>query len=494
MVSAFNHKFAKWLSKALSSEIRDSSSMIRDSFSLQDIIGKSNLHQAYLVSYDVVSLFTNIPVDETIQLIVNRLYPPTPGVKVRDQKWNGITRLVMKRSLIWCLCNQTFQFNGILYKQIDGCAMGSPLAPLMADIFMNHVLESKITDRTQQHLNVLFVNYRSGTSEFQECRLNFFGRYVDDNLAAFDNRQDAEYFLKYLNSLHSHITFTMELEIEGTLPFLDILITRGESNISTTVFRKTTHSGVYSHYTSFIPTRMKQQLIYTLVDRAWKLCSSYKLWHLEMEHLKSMMMSNGYTKNYIDRQIKRYLSKTYSKSTDNTTDDQSKYGPEKFKVYIKLPYLGDATIKLETAIKGCLRRLKLGGIQLVVINSYRRIQHWFPYKDKTPVLMRHNVVYKINCKCCKMCYIGETERNLLVRLEEHQNMTGKLTSVGEHLRDNVTHNFDFENVEILGQTDSFRIKYLESLYIQKFASTGNLLNDADSSISLNLFNIPIKLK
>ena len=150
--------------------------------------------------------------------------------------------------------------------------------------------------------------------------------------------------------------FTMETEVDGTLPFLDILITRHESEISTTVYRKTTHSGVYSHFTSFIPTRMKQQLIYTLVDRAWKLCSSYKLWHLEMANLNAMMMSNGYTENYIHRQIKRYLSNKYSE--DSTTKKDPQYGPEKCKVYLKVPYLGDATRKLESSLKGCIKRLK----------------------------------------------------------------------------------------------------------------------------------------
>ena len=294
MVGAFNHKFAKWLSKTLSEEIRDSPSMIRDSFSLSDLIGKSNLHQAYLVSYDVESLFTNIPVEETMQVIVNKLYPKIPGVKVRDQNWKGISRLVFKRSLIWCLCNQTFCYNGTLYKQIDGCARGSPLVPLKADIFLNHVLESKITERTEDHINILFANYRSDTIDFRECRLEFFGRYVDDNLAGFKTKEDALYFLNYLNSLHHNITFTMETEIDGTLPFLDIHITRQQSNISTKVYRKTTHSGVYSHFTSFIPNRMKQQLIYTLVDRAWNYvvptCYGTKRWYILKPPWRPMAM------------------------------------------------------------------------------------------------------------------------------------------------------------------------------------------------------------
>ena len=83
---------------------------------------------------------------------------------------------------------------------------------------------------------------------------------------------------------------------------------------------------------------------------------------------------------------------------------------------------------------------------------------------------------------------------LKTRLEEHIKTTGKLTTVGEHLQENDSCKIDFDKVEILGQTDAFRIKYLESLYIQKFASSGKLLNDAESSKPLNLFNIPTDLK
>lgn len=107
--------------------------------------------------------------------------------------------------------------------------------------------------------------------------------------------------------------------------------------------------------------------------------------------------------------------------------------------------------------------------------------------------MRHSVVYKLNCSCGKS-YVGQTERNLITRLQEHCKITGKLTTVGEHLYKNCTHKIDFENVEILGQTDCFRIKYLESLLIQKYSSTGKLLNEAESSMPLHLFNIPIYLK
>ena len=104
--------------------------------------------------------------------------------------------------------------------------------------------------------------------------------------------------------------------------------------------------------------------------------------------------------------------------------------------------------------------------------------------------MRSNVVYKLECSCGKY-YIGQTERCLQVRVDEHKKTCGQLTTVGEHCAINTTHKIDYDNVQILGSTDKFRLKYLESLIIQKHWSTGLLLNDAESSVKLNLFNVPL---
>ena len=279
----------------------------------------------------------------------------------------------------------------------------------------------------------------------------------------------------------------MKKEDSSILPFLDILLTRDDGGISTTIYRKKTHSGVYSHYKSFIPQKMKRSLVYTLVDRAWKICSSYNLWHVEVSHLKNMLMSNGYTRSFIDFQVRRYLSTVYDQNPQPSRN--STYGPEKLRLYIRLPYLGAANHKLEGCIRTCFKRIGAGGFQLVVINQYSRLKDWFGIKDRTPKHMKHNVVYKLECSCGKY-YIGQTERCLEVRVGEHKKTCGQLTTVGEHCAENPTHTINYDNVQILGSTDKFRLKYLESLLIQKHWSTGSLLNDAESSVKLHLFNVP----
>ena len=307
-------------------------------------------------------------------------------------------------------------------------------------------------------------------------------------MVAVNSEPDAELFLEYLKGLHHCVKFTMEKEDSGILPFLDILIKRLEDGISTTIYRKKTHSGVYSHYKCFIPEKFKRTLIYTLVDRAWKICSTYQLWHREISYLKTMLMSNGYTRRFIEFQVHRYLSTIYDQNAP--PPKKLTYGPDKLRFYIRLPYLGAANHKLEGCIRTCFKRIKAGGFQLVIINKYIRLKDWFGVKDRIPKLMRSNVVYKLECSCGKY-YIGQTERCLKVRVDEHKKTCGKLTTVGEHCAENTTHKIDYDNVQILGSTDKFRLKYLESLIIQKHWSTGLLLNDAESSVKLNLFNVPI---
>ena len=116
-----------------------------------------------LVSCDVTALFTNIPSNETINILVNKAFT--------DDWFNNTCRLNLQKDQLVKLpeiatTNQLFQFDGQLYEQTDGLAMGSPLGPLMANFFMCH-LEEKLT------CNGLMLHL---------CR-----RYVDDTLARMTN-------------------------------------------------------------------------------------------------------------------------------------------------------------------------------------------------------------------------------------------------------------------------------------------------------------------
>jgi len=110
-----------------------------------------------LASFDVRSLFTNIPTDFVINLILEQIYDKN-GI----DKFNGMKKTQFKKMLNWVTKKTVLQFNGTYFEQIDGVAMGIPLAPLMVEVCMNCVIDQ--------------------TSKFQP---KMFYRYVDDCFAIF---------------------------------------------------------------------------------------------------------------------------------------------------------------------------------------------------------------------------------------------------------------------------------------------------------------------
>ena len=110
------------------------SDTISDIFNFAEEIQHFKLGEnVFLVSYDVTALFTNVPLDETNHILADKTF--------KDNWFNKSYKMnISKDSLIDLLSvttkNQLFQFNGNLYEQVDGVAMGSPLGPLMANAFM----------------------------------------------------------------------------------------------------------------------------------------------------------------------------------------------------------------------------------------------------------------------------------------------------------------------------------------------------------------------
>ena len=131
--------------------------------------------------------------------------------------------------------------------------MGSPLGPVLANIFMCHLEETL----------------------FAQCsptfRPAYYRRYVDDTFILFRTKVAAEQFLEFANSLHPNIQFTIEHETNNCLSFLDVLITRSEQHFSTSVYRKKTYTGLGSNFYSSCFHNFKTNSIHTLL-RSLFLC------------------------------------------------------------------------------------------------------------------------------------------------------------------------------------------------------------------------------
>ena len=83
-----------------------------------------------MVSYDEASLFTNIPLEETMHLTIELLFEAKPNLK--------ICRKDLQKLFQFPTGQTNFLFNGNMYHQVDGVAMSSPLAPILANIFVRY--------------------------------------------------------------------------------------------------------------------------------------------------------------------------------------------------------------------------------------------------------------------------------------------------------------------------------------------------------------------
>ena len=96
-----------------------------------------------------------------------------------------------------------------------------------------------------------------------------------------------------MNSKHKNISFSYETEKDGAMPFLDVNIFREKGKFVTNVYRKETFTGVYTNFSSFIPSEYKFGLPYTLLHRCFNLVSDMSRFHLEVDKLKEILLKNG---------------------------------------------------------------------------------------------------------------------------------------------------------------------------------------------------------
>ena len=145
------------------------------------------------------SLFTKVPIDLSLQIIDRRLREDNT---LSDRTTLGPPTITMLTEL--CLRTTYFQYGNEFFEQKDGAAMGSPLSPVVANIFMEE--------------------FENEALQEAGSKPRLWLRYVDDTFVIWSQGRDQlEDFLSFLNGRHGNIQFTMEEETDGSIPFLDVL-------------------------------------------------------------------------------------------------------------------------------------------------------------------------------------------------------------------------------------------------------------------------------
>ena len=233
-IGTYNYNLAKFLCTLLDSHI-PSDFCAHDTFSFVNGITNLCTSNKFMVSFDVESFFTNIPLLESIELAVDYILSGNPNTKLSKDS--------LKELFLVATAQTHFLFQGKYYDQIDDVAMGSPLAPVLANLFMGH-------------------HERIWLQQYDGPAIYFYRRYVDDTFCLFNNETDALEFFHYVNDKHPNITFTMETEVNHKLPFLDVLVDNSNPpSLVTSVFRKSTYTGLLTNFLSFSPFPYKLGLI-----------------------------------------------------------------------------------------------------------------------------------------------------------------------------------------------------------------------------------------
>ena len=274
-----------------------------------------------------------------------------------------------------------FVFEGRFYEQSDGVAMGSPLSPAIANFYMEDFEERAL--------------------ESAPLRPKFFFRYVDDTFVVWPHGIDTlDSFLTHMNGLHPNIRFTMEIEKDGELPFLDILVYKKQNGgLGHKVYRKPTHTNLYLNGGSHHHPAQKQAVISSLIHRARNISDDNNL-PGELRHLKETFLQNGYGRRDISTALKRAFSQT-------TRNKEEKERPTATAL---LPYVSTVSGKIS-------RILSRHNIRTIHLPPKKIRSSLFHPKD--PAGLKVPGVYRIQCECGEV-YIGETSRTIETRVKEHR--------------------------------------------------------------------------
>jgi hypothetical protein len=310
-----------------------------------------------IVSFDAVSLFTKVPVEESLTLLT--------------QHFNNEILALYKpvlRSTYFCI-------DGQFYEQTDGVAMGSPLSPVIANFYMED-FEKKVTEKAT-HMPLCWY------------------RYVDDTFVIWPHGQEKLMdFLNHLNGIHNNIQFTMDIE-EGHLPFLDIDIYRKmDGSLGHKVYWKPTHINLYLHQSSHHHPANKHSVLSSLIHRVKTLCNQESLTP-ELTLLSNVFKQNGYS----HQQIRAIKPVTGAKKTEDKPTSTA-----------YLPYT-------QTTYSRLSRMLAKYNIKSVALPPRKISSYMPPTKDTTG--LRTQGIYKIPCECGKV-YIGNSRRSIQLRIKEHE--------------------------------------------------------------------------
>ena len=369
-VGSCSYKLSKYIVKLLNPLLGTiSDSHVKNNVDLVEKLNSLNVTNDFkLVSFDVTSLFTKVPVDDLLEFLEEKL-------ETVDLPHSARTIIDLIKL---CIKECKFTFNDKFYSQRFGMAMGNPLSPILSNLYMEF-FESRILS------NIL----PRGVTWL---------RYVDDILCLWPTNYDIDEFLVNINDLVPSIKFTLEIERDCTIPFLDVNIHRVDRRFKFSIYRKPTNVLSYVHFYSSQHKTVKLSVFSSMFLRALRICSPEYV-DEEIDEIYRIASKLKYPKRYIDQSLVRAKKTFYNVKVREPYD---------FSNLLVLPY-NDNFSKISSLLKD----FKVN----VVFRSSNTVKEKL---IKNSPVVSNGCVYKVPCSTCDMFYVGQTGKSLTTRLNQHK--------------------------------------------------------------------------
>lgn len=441
-------KIAHWLVKKFRTYTKFQSCSVKNSIELVTSLSDVKIEENHeMVSYDVKALFPSIPEAEAVVMLKEWCNEQNTSDK----------EVAVVYSLIDIVVSQKFfQFEGEIYKQLDGVEIGGKISPWVAEITMSR-LEIKLLMEPQPPLQLF--------------------RFVDDYFAIIE-KGTAGILLHRLNQMHPNIQFTYEAEVDGRLPFLDLMIVREGEKLAFEVYRKPTDSMLCIPADSFTPDVYKMSTFNSMFHRLYNIPMKKQAFTAEESYIYSVAEINGYERRTIENIQRKHFNKTRAPKTtlrkENAGEESS--GAR----LLMLDFHPPLTDRIQKVAK------KMN------INSVYRTQgtlgdFLINLKDKRSNETKSGI-YRIPCSDCDEEYFGQTRRRVQARWLEHDaayrlNQPRKSAPAKHCL---ISGHKMGEKELVKEVTSAWELNAWESYYI---ANSEDSMNEGEAPIRSNLFSL-----
>ena len=431
------------------SYIKDSQNLIQLTNKIQY---KKNLS---LFSADFESLYTNIPLEKSI-IIIMQMVSSSTSVDMSPHAIYKFLRLVLLNNYFYFEHNNLFTF----FLQIKGIAMGTSCGPSVANLYLAYF---------ELKYKIMFEN-------------SLYFRFIDDIIYTDSHNSLTNKYSEIFPDLILNTTTA------DTVQFLDLNISFNiDRSLNFDLYTKPTFTGSYLDIRSNHPKHVFKGIIISLVLRIKRICTDDHNYYLHTTNLLNFLLKKGFSSSLILNIIR-----SYAKVNRNTLIDYKLKNNNLFKnsiFFFVTPFISNFNIDyrfLNNIWSRCLpqnnillsKKLKILYKTTPNLNSYLVSHFKIPFKEESYKICKSfnckickfaitndflfnfnsidiylpsstsccstNIIYAIHCLKCKKTYVGQSSRSALIRIKEHLYKINKYKVSG-----NSSENLNYKDSEIL---------------------------------------------